>query len=209
MSERYIMKQMVVGPIGTNCFILEDTEAKVCALVDPGDEPDRIRKLLEKDGMDLRYILLTHGHFDHIIGVNDLKDAWPEAEIVIGKKEEPMVNDLSLNSGVGNYDVKIHPDRYVTEGELISFSGLELRVLETPGHTAGSICFYLKDADILFAGDTIFRNSYGRTDLPTGSQRELMISLHRLLTGLPGETTVLPGHGPATTVEHERMVEGF
>ena len=201
---------MVVGPVQTNCYILKEGEdGREAVLIDPGDEEDRILHKLEEMNAVPSVILLTHGHYDHILAVNGICAAYPSCSVLIGEKERPMVEDSSLNARFLDEECRISPDRYLRDGEELTLLGKKFRVMETPGHTAGSVCYYLEEDDILFAGDTVFLEGFGRYDLPTGDAGALMRSLELVLTTLPEKTVILPGHGGATSAGHEKMVEGF
>ncbi|MDO4614705.1 MAG: MBL fold metallo-hydrolase [Lachnospiraceae bacterium] len=208
MEYSYKMEQFVVGPIQTNCYMVINETAAEAVIIDPGEEAKRLAEEIRKQDVRPVAILLTHGHNDHIDGVNGLVEEFPDLKVYISKAEEPMVLDGRLG-GFGDTGYRIHPDYYVEDGETLSLSGLSYRVISSPGHTAGSVCYYLEDQKILFAGDTLFYESYGRFDLPTGSRTELAHSLKKLLTELPGEVRVFPGHGGSTTIAHEKQVEGF
>ncbi len=210
MSERLSISVIQVGPIGTNCYILRDgAEGKEAVLVDPGDQPKRIMGALESLNAVPSAILLTHAHFDHVLGVNGIIEKYPDVKVYIAETERRMVEDFDLNEGFFRKGYVLTPDIYVQEGDVLELAGHRFEVLLTPGHTAGSCCYYEKESGSLFAGDTLFLESYGRTDFPTGSYEQIMASLKRLLTTLPEETDVYPGHGPQTTIGHEKMVEGF
>ena len=201
---------MVVGPVQTNCYILKEGEdGREAVLIDPGDEEDRILHKLEEMNAVPSVILLTHGHYDHILAVNGICAAYSSCSVLIGEKERPMVEDSSLNARFLDEECRISPDRYLRDGEELTLLGKKFRVMETPGHTAGSVCYYLEEDDILFAGDTVFLEGFGRYDLPTGDAGALMRSLELVLTTLPEKTVILPGHGGATSAGHEKMVEGF
>ncbi len=196
--------QLVLGELQTNCYLCQDGDSGDGFILDPAVFHESILSAVEQMKIsNLRYILLTHGHFDHILGVNDLKSRFPEAEIIAPLKEKEFFSDpfLSLSSRFGADQDPIPVDRWVVEGDRISFGDTELRVLETPGHTAGSIC-YIMDT-VLFSGDTLFRDSMGITTHPTGDEQEELLSLQKLKE-LPGDYSVLPGHGPATTLQRER-----
>lgn len=210
MSERLSISVIQVGPIGTNCYILRDgAEGKEAVLVDPGDQPKRIMGALESLNAVPSAILLTHAHFDHVLGVNGIIEKYPDVKVYIAATERRMVEDFDLNEGFLRKGYVLTPDIYVQEGDVLELAGHRFEVLLTPGHTAGSCCYYEKESGSLFAGDTLFLESYGRTDFPTGSYEQIMASLKRLLTTLPEETDVYPGHGPQTTIGHEKRVEGF
>lgn len=204
MSEIRV-KTLVVGMVGTNCYLVYDEETKRAAVVDPGDGADRIMAECEKLGLKPEGILLTHGHFDHIMAVPELSAAW-KAPVYASAKEEVVLTDRALNM-TGGYNTKpltLEADVYVREGDVISLAGFEWKVLETPGHTVGSCCYYIEKEHVLFSGDTMFRLSYGRIDLPTGSSTDMVASVKRLLA-LPEEVTVYPGHMDATSIGHERI----
>lgn len=209
MADTKTIECFTVGPIGTNCYLLLDEETKEAFLVDPGDEAEYLISELNRREVRLRAVLLTHGHFDHALAVSAVKEAYPGAEVLMGERERPMAENEDLNSGFPGQHCSYAVDRYLAGGEEISLAGVTLRVLETPGHTAGSVCYYAEELGVLFAGDTLFYHSYGRYDLPTGSVRDLRESLTTLLTTLPEEVQVLPGHGRTTTIKEERIIEGF
>lgn len=190
-----------VGSIGTNCYILCDETAQVCAVVDPGAEAELILTAVERLGCTVDKILLTHGHYDHTGGVPGLVQALPAAEVYIHRADYetphsrmfPLKTDLTA---VG-YDA-VH---FYGEGDHITVGTLDVQVLHTPGHSAGSVT--LQCLDTLFCGDTLFTGSCGRTDLPGGSMDEIMVSLARL-AALPGDYRVLPGHMQPSALERER-----
>ena len=195
------VKMMQVGPIGTNCYILEDETAKRAAVIDPGDEADRILSILKGMDSQVDYILLTHGHYDHTTAVPELHQALPNAKIYIhqadangaGSRLFPLagqVDDLLL------YD----------EGDTLPLGALTIHVLHTPGHSPGSVT--LKVRDVLFTGDTLFAGSMGRTDLSGGDEEEIMASLKRL-GELEGDFTVCPGHMQTSTLDQERKTNPY
>ena len=195
------VKVLCVGPIGTNCYILEDEGAKLAAVIDPGDEADKILEVLKADGVTTKYILLTHGHYDHTTGVPDLHKALPQAEIYIHKADA---------NGAGSHLFplagQVEGLKYYDEGDTLTLGSLTLEVLHTPGHSKGSVT--LKVADVLFCGDTLFAGSCGRTDLAGGSYTEIMASLKRL-GELEGDFYVCPGHDATSTLERERRSNPF
>ena len=198
-----------VGMIRTNCYLILNEESHEMIIVDPGDDADLIcEKIRQLDGRPAA-IFLTHGHYDHILGVNDLRAAYPEIEVFIGEKDAAMLKDDSLNCDCYGTRITVEPDRLVSEGTQIDLAGFHCTVLHTPGHTAGSVCYYYEEQGVLFAGDTLFFRSYGRTDLPTGNSRDMVMSLTRLLTELPDDVTVLCGHDRSTTIGYEKRVKGF
>jgi glyoxylase-like metal-dependent hydrolase (beta-lactamase superfamily II) len=183
------MKSLGVGMLSTCCYIVWDDEAEGCVVIDPGYEPERVRAACE--GRRIAAILLTHGHFDHIGGVKAL--AQDGAEIVIHKGDAPMLQDPALNASwlVGDHVVAPQATTCVAEGQEITFAGVTFRVLHTPGHTPGCVCY--QTGDWLFTGDTLFHMGYGRTDLPGGSMRQIADSLRRLQP-LAQQYEIFPGH---------------
>jgi hydroxyacylglutathione hydrolase len=198
--------QTRVGPIATNCYILTDKNGNA-AVVDPGDEAPKIIALLRQHDLTPRKILLTHGHFDHIGGVKGLVREYPEIEVCIGKNDV-----LMLNRGIahlawaaylkaGDY-ADLRADLQVVQDDEIAVGELTFRVLDTPGHTRGGVCYLC--GKYLFSGDTLFLREVGRTDLEGGDYPTLLGSLRRL-NALPGDYTVLPGHDDPTTLDAERL----
>lgn len=165
-----------VGPIMTNCYLLCDETAGVCALIDPGDDAARVARLVEQSGCTLQYILLTHGHFDHTSAVRPLLEQYPDVPVYIHEKDavDTERGELLFH--------KVGPEnqRYYKEGDTLPLGGLTLRVLETPGHSEGSVCLLVEGQGVLFAGDTLFRCSCGRCDFPGGDYRKMLASLGRL-----------------------------
>ena len=195
------VKVLQVGPIGTNCYILEDEKARAAAIIDPGDEAGRILQVIEDDGVDVKYILLTHGHYDHTTAVPQLHKALPQAEIYIHRADA---------NGAGSQLFPLAgqiPDlKFYDEGDTLALGDMTIQVLHTPGHSKGSVT--LKVGDVLFCGDTLFAGSCGRTDLAGGSYDEIMASLKKL-GELPGDYHVCPGHDVTSTLERERRSNPF
>ena len=188
------VKMLQVGPLGTNCYILEDEAAREAAVIDPGGDAQEILEAL--GGAELRYILLTHGHYDHVGAAAELAEARPQAEVYLHEADsrgvDPALFPLSGQmEGVKPYG----------EGDRLPLGGLELEVLHTPGHSEGSVT--LRCGDLLFCGDTLFAGSCGRTDFPGGSVPKILASLRRL-GQLEGDLRVLPGHMEPTTLDEER-----
>ena len=192
---------MQVGPIGTNCYFLQDEETGLMAIIDPGDDWERILHQVKKAEGEVKYILLTHGHYDHTTAVPDLVKALPGVQVYIHQADAngagfqlfplaAQVKDLN------NYD----------EGDTLTLGSLTIEVMHTPGHSKGSVT--LKVGDVLFTGDTLFCGSCGRTDLRGGSYEEIMESLKRL-GELEGDFHVCPGHDRTSTLERERKYNPF
>ena len=195
------VKVLCVGPIGTNCYILEDEQAKVAAVIDPGDEADKIAQVLKEDGVKVEYILLTHGHYDHTTGVPGLAKYYPDAKIYIHQAD-------ANGAGSTLFPLASQVDELLLydEGDTLTLGDMTIEVMHTPGHSLGSVV--LKAADILFCGDTLFCGSCGRTDLPGGSYTQIMESLKRL-GQLEGDYYVCPGHDRTSTLERERAYNPF
>ena len=195
-----IVKVMQVGPIGTNCYLLGDEAAKVCAVIDPGGDAQAILSLIRREGLQLESILLTHGHYDHTGGVGDLEAACPDTPIYIHRGDVEGASPAMFPA------LPRAQLRFYDEGDQVQVGGIALEVLHTPGHSKGSVV--LKTDGVLFTGDTLFQGSCGRTDLPGGSYAEIMASLARL-AALPGDYRVCPGHEGLSTLEAERRQNYF
>ena len=195
------VKLMQVGPIGTNCYILEDETTGKAAVIDPGDEAGRILKVLEEDKAEVEYILLTHGHYDHTTGVPELHRALPQAKIYIHQADAD-----GAGSQLFPLSKQVDSLLFYGDGDKLTLGSLTIEVLHTPGHSKGSVT--LKVGDVLFCGDTLFAGSMGRTDLAGGSYEEIMDSLKRL-GELKGDYHVCPGHDVTSTLEQERRSNPF
>lgn len=201
---QYKIKLMVLGQVSTNCYILYKEDTKKAVLFDPADAPEYIVGVMEELGVELEAILLTHGHFDHIMAANQLKKKYgvkvyaheEEAEVA----KEPHLN-LSGQFG-GGYTLDV--DVCVKDGDILQLAGFDMRILHTPGHTKGSVCYYLEKEALLFSGDTLFAGSVGRSDFPTGSGATLIRSIKEKLAVLPEDTLVLPGHGEQSDIGYEK-----
>ena len=192
-----------VGPIMTNCYLLCDEEAGVCALIDPGDNADRVERMVTDSGCDLQMILLTHGHFDHCSAVRPLLALHPDVPVYIHRSD-------TVDPGVRN-DLKFprledRNQRYYAEGDVVTLGSIRLTVWETPGHSRGSVC--LIGDGFIFAGDTLFQGSCGRTDFPDGSYEDILHSLGRL-GRLEGNYRVFPGHEGSTQLDLERLYNPY
>ena len=195
------VKLLRVGPIGTNCYILEDDQTNLAAVIDPGDEPELIQEALEKEGVEVRYLLLTHGHYDHTTAVPALHRVYPQADIYIHQADAHGAGSTLFPLAGEVDDLKLYD-----EGDVIRLGDHEIQVLHTPGHSPGSVT--LKVEDVLFTGDTLFAGSCGRTDLRGGSYEQIMQSLKRL-GELKGDFHVCPGHEATSTLERERRSNPF
>lgn len=204
-----IIQQCVLGAVYTNCYFLMHKETKELLIVDPADAPEKIRQMVDRMGGTPVGVLLTHGHFDHIMAAEAVRDIY-DLKIYAHKAEAELLRDSSVNlSGYQKQTCCVVPDVLLEDEEIFEAAGFSIRVLHTPGHTAGSCCYYFEEEEILISGDTLFCESVGRTDLPTGSTRQIIESLHRLLDTIPDQVNVLPGHESATTIAHEKRYNPF
>lgn len=194
--------KFTVGAMGTNSYILLDEDTRHAALIDPGDDPDRLLTALDAKGASLSCIILTHGHFDHIMALGKIKEKT-NAPIFIHRDDADMLSDgtLSLLYRFGNADIEVpHADELLNDGQIITVGSSEIKVLHTPGHTPGSICLMV--GDDLISGDTLFRESIGRYDFPGGDYNAILQSLKKI-SSLKISGKIYPGHGMSTTLEHE------
>jgi hydroxyacylglutathione hydrolase len=203
-----IVKELTVGPIMANCFILGCEETKEAAVIDPGDEADRILMTLAKSALTVKYIINTHGHFDHVSANKRLKEATG-ADILIHPLDAPMLNQLAAAASAWGFSSENSPppDRMLEDGDVVTVGNIELTVLHTPGHTPGGISLYTDGA--VFVGDTLFAGSIGRTDFPGGDFDTLKSSIQRKLYTLNDDVAVYPGHMGMTNIGREKRTNPF
>ncbi len=193
-----------VGEIGTNCYIVYDEESKEAAVIDPGDEGAAILEIVTKKQLQVKYVMLTHGHYDHVLGAHDILAAT-HAQYVVPKKDKDMLSETTLRRTVPSY-IEDAPDVLATEGTELMFGNLRAVYMHTPGHTQGSSVIQIEEC--LFTGDTLFKHDCGRCDLEGGSYPQMLKSLKRL-HDLAGDYQVLPGHDDFSTLEEERRCNGY
>lgn len=191
----------------TNCYIVQDENSKETMVIDPAGEIDKIIEMLDILQAKLKYIYLTHCHGDHIGGVQELKERYGGKIVIERKDAENILNpDVSLTTYIGFPNLTIEADSRVDDGDLLHLGDLEFQVLYTPGHTEGGSCLYCESEKLLFSGDTLFRGTWGRTDVPTGSFEDIINSITKKLMILPDETIVYPGHGKSTMIREEKPI---
>ena len=200
------IRKLVVGPLEENCYIVyEENGNGKCFLVDPGASGNMILRELESLGLVPEAILLTHGHFDHIMAVEWIRKKYQELPVCALDAEKEVLSDPEkslLRAFGGKFNTE--DMQFLKDGAVFAPAGIPLTYLATPGHTVGSACIYLPEEGILFSGDTLFLEGAGRTDLPTGNTAALSDSIRNRLMALPDPTRVFPGHGEETTIAHER-----
>jgi glyoxylase-like metal-dependent hydrolase (beta-lactamase superfamily II) len=198
---------LVLGPFETNCYVLRDeTTAKDCLIIDPGLGANRLLSFIKQYKFDPVAVILTHGHIDHIASVAQLRSSFPRVKVYVHKLDAVMLGNPHSNlATITGETLNIGPpDFTVEDGSIVDKSGIQLKVLHTPGHTPGGICLYSKNEGVVFTNDTLFTGSIGRTDFPGGSEQQLLKSIRDKLLTLPGDTIVYPGHGPNTKIAAEK-----
>lgn len=207
---RLSISGFTVGNLAVNCWFLTNEDTKETLVFDPGGESERIDAYAKKHGWTIRAILLTHGHSDHIGGVGRLRELTG-AKIYALDKEEPMLLDAKTNLSVfiDRRVITLEADEFLKDGQELTLAGITLRVLHTPGHTPGGCSYYCAEAGCVFAGDTLFCGSVGRSDFPGGSMSELVRSVREKLFSLPDGTKVYPGHGEETSIGYEKQYNPF
>lgn len=207
-----IIEHLVVGMLQTNCYILFEPPFSEAIVIDPGGEAKRIHNFLNSQGLKLKSILLTHGHFDHVLDAWNLKKS-AGGEIYLHLLDEPLLKNRTI--GLGAFlmgktpSLNLSVDKHLREGDIIQLGEIKIHVIETPGHTPGHVSFYVPSEKVIFVGDTLFEGSIGRTDFPGGSYEQLISSVKTKIFPLGDDITVYPGHGPPTTVGKERRTNPF
>lgn len=209
-----IREQLAVGPLQCNCTILADPQSRDAVVIDPGEDADRIVQRLRQRDLRVRYLLHTHAHLDHVGGTSALKQS-AGGEVCLHQGDRFLYDDVAGQARMIGLPAPEQPpavDHWLVGGEVIDVEGFGLDVLHTPGHTPGSCCFLLRPGEgpaVLFAGDTLFLMSIGRTDLPGGDSAQIFDSIRRHLLPLDETTKVVPGHGPGTTIGFEKRANPF
>lgn len=204
------IKQLPLGPLQTNCYLVACTATSEAAVIDPGWDGRAIKERADRLGWNITKILLTHSHFDHVGGLEEIK-ALTSAPIYVHPEAVTMLEYAPKAAAMWGFHIDPPPlaDIMLTEGDVIEIGELRVQTLFTPGHAPGHVCFYLSEEAVLFDGDVLFQGSIGRTDLPGGDYALLMSTIREKLMVLPDNTVVLSGHGPATTIGDERLNNPF
>lgn len=199
-----IIKTFIVGPLQVNSYVVADPVAREAFIIDPGADPERIEKFIEKDGLDLKFIINTHGHGDHIAA-----NGYFDVPIYIHEDDADFLHDpnKNLSSAFGFPIVSSSPSKLLKDGDKLAIGDMVLEILHTPGHTPGSIC--IKTDGVVFTGDTLFKDGVGRTDFEYGDDEALAISIRNKLLKLSDDTAIYPGHGDASTIGEERRNNPF
>ena len=204
------IETLVLGDVRTNCYLLIEERTREALVIDPADRVDVIARKTMDESLTLKSILLTHGHGDHILAVNELKKEFG-VKVYAAKAEEALLLNpaQNLSQALFGVSVVVQPDVLLEDGQEFEEAGIRLRMLHTPGHTPGGCCYYQPEERVLFSGDTLFCGSIGRTDFPGGSLSELICSVKVKLLVLPEDVRVYPGHEEMTTIGHEKKYNPY
>lgn len=198
------IEKFVTGIISTNCYLVSNVETHQAVIVDPAAVPKALTEAVERDGLTVEAVLLTHGHFDHTMGLDALLKLWG-VPVYVEEEDQEILTDPKLNlSSAYTAGFTFSDAQSVEDGQILSLAGFQFQVLHTPGHTRGGCCYYAASEQVLFSGDTLFQASVGRTDFPNSSTLDLLRSIREKLLPLPDETVVYPGHMGETTIGYER-----
>lgn len=197
------VKTCVLGMVSTNCYLVYNQKSAV--IIDPADNSAYILEQCRTLGVEPVAILLTHGHFDHILATRDITRSFP-VPVYASEAEQQLLETPDMNLSISFMKpFSLTPDVLIKDGQELELLGLQWKVIATPGHTAGCVSYYLPEEHMLFSGDTLFEGTFGRTDVPTSSTEDIVHSITEKLFGLPEETTVYPGHGDTTSIGHEKQ----
>ena len=205
----YRIDSRILGMVGTNCYLLCNEDTKECVLIDPADRADEISKMIDESGCELKGILLTHGHFDHIMAADDVREKYG-VNVYASCDEKNTLEQPRINLGESyGMNLSVKADVWHNDGDVLKLAGFDIEALHTPGHTEGGTCYYIKDIGVLFSGDTLFCGSVGRTDFPGGSMSAIVRSIKDKIMVLPDDTKVYAGNGEGTSVGYERVNNPF
>jgi glyoxylase-like metal-dependent hydrolase (beta-lactamase superfamily II) len=202
------LESIIVGPLAVNCYIISKGGRAV--IVDPGGHSDNIIKYLEKEGLTPSAIVNTHGHFDHIGSVAQLKENY-YIPFMLHEDDEFLCSHGAQTSMMFGFEEMSNPavDSYLEDGQELDIDGIKIKVIHTPGHSPGGVCLYIEEIQSVITGDTIFLESVGRSDFPYASTEQLLHSISQKVFKLPDETKVFPGHGPSSSIGHEKKFNPF
>ncbi len=205
------VKSFTLGAFQVHNYLLYDTDTREAVLIDTGKDPEPILQAIATESLDLKLLLYTHTHIDHVEGHGTIRQAYPDLPAWMHPEEQFWVEALPMQAQMFQMPIPEPPviTGFVTPGQIFTLNHFTLEVRFCPGHTPGGISYYVKEGPFLFTGDTIFAGSIGRTDFPKGDFQELMDSIETQILTLPDETIVYPGHGPSTTIGQERMTNPF
>ena len=198
-----------LGLLPTNTYVVWNEDTKECVLIDPSDGFDEIVKCMEEEKLTPKAVWITHGHDDHIGAVNELKRTYGLLAYIMKDEEEAVISPIYNLSGRLGHPRVVEPDMTFLDRQTIAVLGTDMTALLTPGHTVGGGCYWFPEEKMIFTGDTLFRESIGRSDFPGGDTLQLLRSVKETLMDLPDDTVVFPGHGPVTTIGHERKYNPF
>lgn len=204
------VERLILGMVETNCYLLENRELHQAVVIDPADDAEEIRAVLQEKDLELVAVMLTHGHFDHGLAAAELSKS-SHAPIYANEAEKELLADPYMTASFMAPRVRytLAPEKLIRGGQELTLAGIRICVLDTPGHTIGGTSYYLPDYQVVFTGDTLFCGGVGRTDLPTGNEKRLIKSILEVLLELPDGTMVLPGHGGSSTIELERKYNPY
>lgn len=204
------IEKFITGILGTNSYLVINEETKQAVVFDPAALPSNLKEYIKKNDLKIEAIILTHAHFDHIMGIDAFVEEFGVPVVYVHEKDEDLMRDPNLNLS-NNYILGYTYSKYtcIREGQILKHAGAEFKVIHTPGHTRGGCCYYLEEEGVLFSGDTLFQNSIGRTDFPTSSMSDMVRSIRGKLFVLPDDTKVYPGHMCETTIGYEKRYNPY
>ncbi|MCT4598021.1 MAG: MBL fold metallo-hydrolase [Vallitalea sp.] len=204
------IKTLILGDLHTNVYVVYDEEYKDAIVIDPAAEEDKIIQFIDENNLNLKGILITHGHYDHFRAANKVRDTYGVPVFASIEESEAMENpNINLSVRFTGTPIIAKADEIINDGDIIEFSELVFQCIKVPGHSSGSICFYSEENKVLFCGDTLFASAIGRTDFYDGPQDTLITEIKSKLMCLPEETKVYPGHGLRTTIDYESRANAY
>ncbi|SNX52643.1 MBL fold metallo-hydrolase [Thermoanaerobacterium sp. RBIITD] len=208
MNNNLKIQRFIIGPLQSNCYVVVDPDTKECVVIDPGEPINEIPDYIIKNGYKPKYVLLTHGHLDHIGGVDFLRDRF-DVKVCISEDDSKMLSDPHLNLSMMDFErIVVKPaDILLKDGDVLKFGDKKINVIHTPGHTPGGSCFRI--GEVCFTGDTLFNGSIGRTDFPGGNYNDIMESIKNKLFKLNDDVIICPGHGETSTIGYEKTENPF